>query len=75
MEPTGEGPMGTKRAAFARQDKEGGLESVLGIVGIPQRVPADSQHHGPVPPHHGRKCRLVIALQKGPQQRAISLVA
>src|SRR5262249_37097007 len=35
MEPTGEGPIGTKRAAFARQDEEGGLESVLGIVGIP----------------------------------------
>ena len=39
------------RASLAHQDQEGGLERVVGVVPMPQQLPADRQDHRPVTMH------------------------
>ena len=49
------------RAGLLDQDEEGGLEGVLGVVGVAQDAPADGQDHRPVPRHQrleGRRIAL-----------------
>ncbi len=46
------------RARPPRQDEEGGLEGVLGIMAIAQELAADAQHHRPVSGHQRRESGL-----------------
>ena len=47
------------RPGLPRQDEEGGLEGVLGMMVIAQELPADAQHHRPVSGHDGGEGGLV----------------
>lgn len=48
VEPRPERVTPAQRAGLPGQDEEGGLERVLGVVGVRQRTPADPEHHRPV---------------------------
>ena len=41
------------RLGLACQDKEDGLEGVLGVMMIAEELPADAKHHRSVPGHDG----------------------
>jgi hypothetical protein len=53
------------------QDKEGGLESVLRVVGIVQHRTADGEDHRPMAPQQGLKGRRVAPAGESFQQRPI----
>jgi hypothetical protein len=58
MEPGGQGVPDPHRTGLARQDEEGGLESVLRRVLIPQDGPAGAQDRRSVPLDQGREGAL-----------------
>jgi hypothetical protein len=43
----------------SRQDEEGGLEGVLGVLLVPEQSPANAQHHRPVSAQDDRERRRV----------------
>jgi hypothetical protein len=45
VEPAGDGLMLPDGMGLARQDKEGGLESIFGFVHVMQNAPTQPQHH------------------------------
>ncbi len=47
------------RPGLARQDEEGGLEGVLGVVVIAEQLPADAQDHRAVSRHDGGEGGLI----------------
>jgi hypothetical protein len=59
-------------AGLACQDEEGGLEGVLGVLGVTQHPPAHSQHHRPMPRHQLGEGRLVPPGDEASQQLGIA---
>src|SRR5215831_17414043 len=53
---------------LARQDEEGGLEGVLGVLLVPQQPPARRQHHWSVPAQQFSEGRPVPARDEASQQ-------
>ena len=62
------GPAGRWSAAFADQDEEGGLERVLGVVGVAEDAAADAQHHRPVPADERGERGLVAGVEEPAEQ-------
>jgi hypothetical protein len=60
---------------MARQDEKGGLESVLGVVNVPQGAQTDSQDHWSVAAHQCFEGRLIVADKEATQQSAVGLLA
>src|SRR5262249_3541866 len=56
---------------FAGQDQEGGLEDVVGGVGVTQHRPAHTQHHRPMPLDEGSERPFVPLAGKPFEQLAI----
>src|SRR5262249_31298983 len=62
IEPTrNRGTVGD-RGGLAREDEEGGLKGVLGIVAVPQDAPADAEDERPVPAHQSLEGGLVAGV-------------
>ena len=59
---------GRDRRRLADEDEEGGLEGVLGVVVVAKDAAAHAPDHRAVPPHEGRKSRLVTAAEVVLQQ-------
>jgi hypothetical protein len=55
----------------ADQDEEGGLESIQGVVVIPQDAATDAPHHWGVPQHKHFHRRLVTAAEEELQELPI----
>ena len=58
VEPSAEGPIHPHRSGLADEDEEGGLEGVLGLVGLAEHAPADPPDHRPVAIDQGREGHL-----------------
>ena len=74
VQPARERAVFPDRAGLPRQDQEGHLEGVLGVVRVVQDAPADAQHHRPVPLHQraeGRLAGLVAARHEPFQQLGV----
>ena len=54
-QPAAEAVLAPDRPSLADEDQEGGLEGVLGVVGVVEDRAADAQHHRPVPLDQGRE--------------------
>ncbi len=54
-----------------RQHQEGGLEGILGVLGVVQHAPADAEDHRSMPPHQQLERRLIAVLEKTLQQMRI----
>src|SRR5947209_20609265 len=52
-----------------------GLKRVLGVVDVPQRAQANSQHHRPMPPQQGLEGRLVVLAHECAEQGTVGLFA
>jgi hypothetical protein len=48
------------------QHQESGLENVFGILLMAHDAPADTKHHGTVPPHQAGKTAFVMAFEELP---------
>jgi hypothetical protein len=59
VQPAGQGSVPAQAAQVLGEDEEGGLEGVLGVLGVLQDAPADAVDHRAVALHHGVKRRLV----------------
>jgi hypothetical protein len=59
------------RPSLRCQNKERGLEGVLGILLVVQHAPAHVRHKGPVPPNQHRECRVVLPGREGGEQFAV----
>ena len=57
------------------RDQEGGLEGVLGVVGVVQHAAADAQHHRPVPVQQGREGFLISAAGEPVQEVRVGPVS
>ena len=57
VEPTGHRLPLPDRPGLAREDKKGGLESVLGVLETAQNPAADAEDQRAMPAHQGRKGR------------------
>jgi hypothetical protein len=71
IEPVGQQLPGSNRRCLTDEDKEGGLEGVLGIVVVPENTAAHPPDHRPMPLHKGCESRLVTAADVVLQQLAI----
>src|SRR5262249_31090179 len=56
------------RAGLARQDEEGRLENVLGVVPVAEQAAAHRQDHAAVPSHQGFKGGFIPCRRKALQQ-------
>jgi hypothetical protein len=56
------------RRGLAREDQEGCLESVLGVVRVVQQPLAETQHHHAVPPDEHLEGRVALAGDEVVQQ-------
>jgi len=74
VKPTGQGLSLANGGGLLGQDEEGGLQGVLGVVGIPQGAPADAQDHRPVTAEQRLEGGLVMAAQEGPEQGAVGFL-
>jgi hypothetical protein len=61
VQPAGKASRGPDAGGLARQDKEGRLEGVFGVVPVPEHVLADAQDHRPVAGHQYLECRRIAA--------------
>jgi hypothetical protein len=59
VQPAADRLAASDRRGLARQDQEGGLEGVLGIVGVAEDAAADAEHHRPVAADEGLERRFV----------------
>ena len=63
------------RPGLAGQHEEDGLEGVLGMVAVAQELPADAQHHRPVPRHQrgegGLAGRIAAAVNRSRSWRSV----
>src|SRR5262249_33501957 len=61
---------GDNRRCPADEDEEGRLKSILGVVVVAQNAATDAPDHRAMPPHQGRKSRLIatadVVLQQLP---------
>ncbi|HEX5270403.1 MAG TPA: hypothetical protein VFW33_07955 [Gemmataceae bacterium] len=71
VEPAGHGVGLADGGGFPGQEQEGGLEGVLGVVGVRQRAMADGEHHRAVPPDELGEGRLVTARDEVPDEPAV----
>ncbi len=55
VEPAAERPVHPHRSGLADENEEGGLEGVLGLVGVAEHAVADPPDHRSVPIHQGRE--------------------
>src|SRR5262245_47624572 len=75
VKPASQGFSFANGGRFLRQDKEGRLQRIFGIVQVTERAPTDSQDHRSMPSHERFKRLLVIAAQEGPEQGTVALSA
>jgi hypothetical protein len=54
-----------ERRCLPGQDKEDGLEGILGVMTVSQKLAADTQDHGPVASHQGCKSRIAPRVTPG----------
>ena len=59
MQPAADGAVDPDRGGLAPQQEEGGLEGVVGVVGVVEHASADAQDHRPVPADQGLEGQLV----------------
>jgi hypothetical protein len=57
------------------EDEERGLEGVLGVVGVSEKAPADTQDHGPMPSQDGRESVCVTPRGEAVQQLGVRSIA
>ena len=51
IQPAGQSVSPSDRPGPLHHHQEGGLEGILGVIGIAEDAAADAQHHRPVPRH------------------------
>ena len=74
VEPAGQRLALADRMDVPRQDKEGRLKSVLGVLLVAQHPPADAQHQRPVAFHEAGKGVLIAVRREVVQELAVSPV-
>jgi hypothetical protein len=55
VEPDAQRPVGPEGVGLAGQDKEGGLENVVGVVGVGEMSAADAEYERAVPTDEDRE--------------------
>ena len=68
MQPARQRVLFANGSRSSRQDEEYRLEGILGVLGLPEESPTQSQHHRAVPAYQFLKGRLVAASHKSLQQ-------
>jgi hypothetical protein len=71
MQPATDRLLLADRGSPADEDEERGLEGVLGVVGVAQHPPADTQDHRAVAAHEGLEGALIAAQRKNLQELPI----
>ena len=71
MEPVPDLAAGPDGRRLADEDEEGGLEGVLGVMGVAQDATADAQHHRPMPAHECLERILILPANESFQQLAV----
>ena len=72
VQPIAQDGAGGHGTRLADEDKEGGLEGVLGVGGIAQDTLADAQHHAAVSLQQRRKRRLISIQREALQQLPVA---
>ncbi len=72
VQPAADRSLSPDRARLACQGEEGGLESILGILGMAEQPPADAQHHRPMAPQQQLERRRVALRYEALQQLLIA---
>src|SRR5262249_20947978 len=60
------------RVCFSCEDQESRLKGVFGVCLVPERPPANAEHHGTVSADECCECRLVAVGQETVQQLTVS---
>src|SRR5262249_49717184 len=69
--PAGQGVRFADGAGLAGEQEEGGLEGVLGLVGVAQQSPAHAQHQRAVPEDQGGKGGFLALGGETPEEGSI----
>jgi hypothetical protein len=73
MQPAADGALDPDRSGLARQQEEGGLEGVVGIVGVVEHAAADGQDHRPMPTDQRLEGQLIAVGHVTFQQPGVGL--
>jgi hypothetical protein len=71
-EPVGQAFRPADVGGAADQHQEGGLEGVVGVVGVARHPPADAQYHRPVALHQGGERGLLPAVAEPFEQLPVA---
>ncbi len=74
MEPTGQSGLVSQGSSITGQHEKRGLESVLGVLLMPQHAAADVQHHRPVAANEGGEGDFIAAVGESVQQLFVALL-
>jgi len=64
-----------QRRRFVDQHEERGLESILGVMRVPEHPAAHTEDHRLVPPHQRFKSRFILPVNKAIEQLPVAGVA